>query len=102
MQPRFIWGILLNFALSNLGSLVWNVFSGWLGRATASSRSARIMPRANSSQRFTQRVLGAVDVVLLLQVQPGLRIGAEETCQPQFPAKRSLRESRRDLLRCFD
>lgn len=30
VQPRFIWGILLNFALSKLGSVVWNVFSGWL------------------------------------------------------------------------
>lgn len=30
VQPRFIWGILLNFALSKLGSLVWNAFSGWL------------------------------------------------------------------------
>lgn len=30
VQPRFIWGILLNFALSKLGSFVWNVFANWL------------------------------------------------------------------------
>ncbi len=30
VQPRFVWGILLNFALSKLGSYVWNVFAGWL------------------------------------------------------------------------
>lgn len=30
VQPRFVWGILLNFALSKLGSYVWNVFAEWL------------------------------------------------------------------------
>ena len=42
-----------------------------------------IAPWANGSQRLAQRVLGAVEVILLLQVQPRLRICAEKTGQPQ-------------------
>ena len=30
VQPRFIWGMVLNFALSKLASYVWNIFAGWL------------------------------------------------------------------------
>lgn len=32
VQPRFIWGILINFALSKLGSAVWDVFTSWLNK----------------------------------------------------------------------
>ena len=64
VQPRFIWGIVLNFALSKLGSYIWNVFAGWLenrltgglGATTnhlvsslATPESGRVRPRSSSA-----------------------------------------------------
>ncbi len=30
VQPRFIWGILINYAISKLSSIVWDIFAGYL------------------------------------------------------------------------
>jgi hypothetical protein len=30
VQPRFIWGILINIALSRVGGFAWNIFNSWL------------------------------------------------------------------------
>lgn len=41
VQPRFIWGIIINFALSKLGGAIWDVFTKWMeARLTSGLDSA--------------------------------------------------------------
>jgi len=84
VQPRFIWGFLVNIALSRLGSFVWDVFKGWLearivtGLESATDRvianalgssGARIRPRSTQalSARAADVVVGSPDTALKIE-----------------------------------
>ena len=59
VQTRFIWGIVLNFALSTLGSLVWTYFRvGWVAQllqaAALASCHGRIAASALSKESWAQ------------------------------------------------
>jgi hypothetical protein len=81
VQPRFIWGIIINFALSKIGGLVWNIFSSWLetkltggvdaavNHVTASlfkNSGASVKPRSSTAvaARGAEVVVGTPDTAL--------------------------------------
>jgi hypothetical protein len=42
VQPRFIWGLLINVLLSKLGSAAWNVFADWLAKSLKTTVEQRL------------------------------------------------------------
>jgi hypothetical protein len=48
-QPRFIWGLLINFALSKLASAAWNIFTNWLTNTMKISAEKRINELATNA-----------------------------------------------------
>jgi len=62
VQPRFIWGLLIQVAISKLASSSWDVFSKWLeGRVPrVTDRSAPPNLQVDSGAEIKQRSSGAV------------------------------------------
>jgi len=63
-QPRFIWGILIQVAISKLGSAAWDVFAKWLdtripGAAMLAGRAAPNPPEDSGAQ-LKPRSSGAI------------------------------------------
>lgn len=63
-QPRFIWGVLIQFALSRLSSAAWDVFAKWLdtripGAAMLAGRASP-SPPADSGAELRPRSSGAI------------------------------------------
>lgn len=66
VQPRFLWGFLINVVVSRLGGLVWDIFSTWLSqRITGGLDMAtdRLTSNlfGNSGARVRPRASGAVE-----------------------------------------
>ena len=81
VQPRFIWGVIINFALSKIGGLIWDIFARYLeskltggmdavvDHATASllgSSNGKVKPRSSTavSARGAEVVVGTPDTAL--------------------------------------
>ena len=63
VQPRFIWGILIQVALSKLASSSWDIFSNWLFKSTpnVAGRSGPPNLTADSGAQVRARSSGAVN-----------------------------------------
>lgn len=95
VQPRFIWGILINFAISRLSSLVWEVFAGYLQTKLTSGLAAGtgVLTQGiisnlvgSSGARLGMRSSGAVaargaDVVVGTPSEPLSLAGGKENYQ---------------------
>ena len=92
MQPRFIWGILIQLAVSQIGKFAWNTFSSWLearftgGAASLTDRwslgllgnsGASIRPRSASVDLNTR----AADIVVGTPSTPITAEGGKENYQ---------------------
>jgi len=70
VQPRFIWGLLLNVALAKLAGQGWDIFTTWLFKSTPNVTGRSGPPnltadsgaqvRARSSAAVTERASGSV------------------------------------------
>ncbi len=63
VQPRFIWGILIQLAVSHMGRFAWNTFSQWLEARMMSGESAL-------TDRLVLGSRGSPDVVIRPRAAP--------------------------------
>lgn len=95
VQPRFIWGILINFAISKISSFAWDIFAGYLqtklsagliGSADAITSQLIANLVGNSGARLRPRSSGAIaargpDIVVGTPETPLSITGGKENYQ---------------------